>query len=114
MKKCIKRTGGFRTIDAPNDELKTFMREISRTIIRDFKLIPHDSAYAYVKKRSVIDAVKEHQENKSRWFLKIDLKDFFGSCNEIFPDDQGRIFFDQRCHEDERCHVRWRQCPQDV
>ena len=82
--KIPKRTGGFRTIDAPNDELKTFMREISRTIIRDFKLLPHDSAYAYVKKRSVIDAVKEHQENKSRWFLKIDLKDFFGSCNEEF------------------------------
>jgi len=82
--KIPKRTGGFRTIDAPNDELKNFMREFTRDFIRDFKLLPHDSAYAYVKKRSVIDAVKEHQANRSRWFLKIDLKDFFGSCNEEF------------------------------
>ena len=82
--KIPKHTGGFRTIDAPNDELKTFMREFTRTFIRDFKLLTHDSAYAYVKKRSVIDAVKVHQTNKSRWFLKIDLKDFFGSCNEEF------------------------------
>lgn len=82
--KIPKKTGGFRTIDAPNDELKTFMKTISNKIIRDFKLLPHNAAYAYVKKRSVIDAVKEHQANKSRWFLKIDLKDFFGSCNEKF------------------------------
>lgn len=82
--KIPKRTGGFRTIDAPNDELKDFMREFTRDFIKDFKLIPHDSAYAYVKKRSVIDAVKEHQANRSRWFLKIDLKDFFGSCSEEF------------------------------
>ena len=82
--KIPKHTGGFRTIDAPNMELKTFMREISYTIIKTFKLLSHDSAFAYIKKRSVIDAVKEHQKNRSRWFLKIDLKDFFGSCNKDF------------------------------
>lgn len=82
--KIPKHTGGFRTIDAPNDILKTFMREFSQNFLRDFKTLPHDSAYAYIKRRSVIDAVKEHQNNKSRWFLKIDIKDFFGSCNEEF------------------------------
>ena len=82
--KIPKHTGGFRTIDAPNMELKTFMREISCSILKTFKLVAHDSAFAYVKKRSVIDAVKEHQKNRSRWFLKIDLKDFFGSCNKEF------------------------------
>lgn len=79
-----KRTGGFRTIDAPADDLKTFMREFSNTFLKTFKLLTHDSAFAYIKSRSVIDAVKEHQKNKSRWFLKIDLKDFFGSCNKEF------------------------------
>lgn len=79
-----KRTGGFRTIDAPEDDLKMFMREFSNTFLRTFKLLTHDSAFAYIKGRSVIDAVKEHQNNKSRWFLKIDLKDFFGSCNKEF------------------------------
>ena len=82
--KIPKHTGGFRTIDAPNEELKYYMREYTRRFMRDFKVLPHNSAYAYVKKRSVIDAVKVHQANKSRWFLKIDLKDFFGSCNEEF------------------------------
>ena len=82
--KIPKHTGGFRTIDAPNDELKEFMREFSDAFINTFKLLPHNSAYAYVKRRSVIDAVKEHQTNKSRWFLKIDIKDFFGSCSEEF------------------------------
>lgn len=82
--KIPKHTGGFRTIDAPNMELKTFMREMSHIIIKTFKLLSHDSAFAYIKKRSVIDAVKEHQKNRSRWFLKIDLKDFFGSCNKDF------------------------------
>ena len=82
--KIPKRTGGFRTIDAPDDELKIFMREFSNSFIKTFKLLTHDSAFAYIKKRSVIDAVKEHQDNKSKWFLKIDLKDFFGSCNKEF------------------------------
>ena len=86
--KIPKRTGGFRTIDAPNEELKNFMRQVSHNVIRDFKLLPHDSAFAYVKRRSVIDAVKEHQKNNSRWFLKIDLKDFFGSCNPTFIKEQ--------------------------
>ena len=82
--KIPKHTGGMRTIDAPNEELKGFMREISNEVQRKLKLVPHNSAYAYVKNRSVIDAVKVHQENKSRWFLKIDLKDFFGSCSKEF------------------------------
>ena len=43
--KIPKRTGGFRTIDAPNEELKNFMRQVSHNVIRDFKLLPHDSAY---------------------------------------------------------------------
>ena len=86
--KIPKHTGGFRTIDAPNDELKTFMREYTKEFMRDFKVLPHDSAYAYIKKRSVIDAVKVHQDNKSRWFLKVDLKDFFGSCSPEFIVEQ--------------------------
>ena len=36
------------------------------------------------KGRDVITAMKEHQKNNSRWFLKLDLKDFFGSCSVDF------------------------------
>ena len=39
----------------------------------------HTAAFAYVKKRSTVDAVKRHQKNSSKWFAKLDLHDFFGS-----------------------------------
>lgn len=32
--------------------------------------------------------MKEHISNKSRWYLKIDLHDFFGSCNTQFVTSQ--------------------------
>lgn len=82
--KIPKKSGGFRTIDAPNEELKLFMSEVTRKLRYKFSLLTHDSAFAYVKNRSVVDALKEHHQNKSKWFLKIDLKDFFGSCNKEF------------------------------
>jgi hypothetical protein len=82
--KIPKKSGGLRTIDAPNDELKTTMTEVTNMLRNKFKLNTHDSAFAYVKNRSVVDAVKEHNKNDSRWFLKIDLHNFFGSCNKEF------------------------------
>lgn len=39
----------------------------------------HTSAFAYIKNRSVVDAVKKHQINESKWFAKFDLSNFFGS-----------------------------------
>ena len=39
----------------------------------------HTSAFAYVKNRCTVDAVKRHQKNNSKWFGKLDLHDFFGS-----------------------------------
>ena len=59
-----------------------------------FKALPHNSAYAYVPGRSTVDALKIHQENKSKWFLKLDIKNFFPNCTpdlimaqlkQIFP-----------------------------
>ena len=80
--KIPKKTGGFREINAPCDQLKAVQQQIASLLTYSIGLIPHNSAYAYVPERSHIDALKKHQENDSHWFLKLDIKDFFPSCTE--------------------------------
>lgn len=74
-----KKSRGFRRIDAPNDELMNALRSLKTIFENDFKALYHTSAFAYVKNRSTIDAVKRHQQNNSNWFAKYDLSNFFGS-----------------------------------
>ena len=59
-----------------------------------FFALYHTSAFAYVPGRCAVDAVRKHQSNQSRWFLKVDFSNFFGSTTlpfllsmleEIFP-----------------------------
>lgn len=76
-----KHSGGFREISAPQGQLK-----IVQTLLKDFiqdkmNVLSHDCAYAYIKGRSTKQAVERHQENCSKWFLKIDISDFFPSCD---------------------------------
>lgn len=82
--KIPKKTHGFRTICAPEDKLKKDMARVAKWFPNRLGILTHDSAWAYVENRDVVKAVQEHTNNKSRWFLKIDLHDFFGSCNKDF------------------------------
>ena len=82
--KIPKRSGGWRTINAPNEDLKEAQRALAHIFEDKFGALYHTSAYAYIKKRSTIDAVKKHQSNESRWFLKLDFHDFFGSTTPEF------------------------------
>ena len=50
----------------------------------DFHVLYHTSAFAYIKHRCTVDAVKRHQSNQSKWFAKLDLHDFFGSTTLDF------------------------------
>lgn len=50
----------------------------------EFHILYHTSAFAYIKHRCTVDAVKRHQANKSKWFAKLDLHDFFGSTTLDF------------------------------
>lgn len=79
-----KHHGGLRRIDAPKDELMLALRELK--LIFEMKLFAsyHTCAFAYIHGRSVVDAVKRHQQNNSRWFLKLDFHDFFGSTTPDF------------------------------
>lgn len=78
--KIPKHSGGLRTINAPLPEFKNALTQVKEIFEQKIKCLAHDSAYAYIKQRSILDALKKHQANKSNWYLKIDLTDFFPSC----------------------------------
>ena len=82
--KIPKKTKGYRQINAPTSELKKDMKRIANILGKGMQILAHDSAWAYVPGRDVVNAMKEHTNNGSRWYLKLDLKDFFGSCNPEF------------------------------
>lgn len=79
-----KKSGGLRRIDAPEPELMDALRALKTIFENDFKALYHTSAFAYVKHRSIHDAVKRHQMNKSNWYGKFDLSNFFGSTTLEF------------------------------
>lgn len=79
-----KKSGGLRKIDAPEPELMDALRRLKTIFEEDFKALYHTSAFAYVKHRCTVDAVKRHQANESKWFGKYDLSNFFGSTTIDF------------------------------
>lgn len=79
-----KESGGWRQIDAPNDELKSALRELKDIFQDVYKPLYHTSAFAYIRGRRPLDAVRRHQSNESWWILKTDFSDFFGSSTEDF------------------------------
>lgn len=84
---CIpKRNGKPRHIDAPNDDLMAALRELKDIFETHFGAasLYHTSAFAYVSGRSHHTAVQRHQQNQSRWFLKLDCSNFFGSTTKEF------------------------------
>lgn len=74
-----KKSGGLRRIDAPKPELMNALRNLKTIFEENFHALYHTSAFAYVKNRCTVDAVKRHQKNNSKRFGKLDLHDFFGS-----------------------------------
>ena len=79
-----KKSGGLRKIDAPQPELMNALRELKTLFEEDFGVLYHTAAFAYIKHRSTIDAIKRHQANESRWYAKYDLHNFFGSTTLPF------------------------------
>ncbi len=80
--KIPKQSGGSREIEAPIGLLKCEQARLNVYLQKACNV--HDGAYAYVKGRSAKDCVTRHKENKSKYFLHLDLKDFFGSCTREF------------------------------
>jgi len=88
-----KSSGGLRRIDAPIPELMCALRELKVLFETHMFALYHTTAFAYIRGRSTIDAIKRHQRNESKWFLKLDFSDFFGSATPAFVlDMMAQIF----------------------
>lgn len=88
-----KKNGKMRRIDAPSADLMNALRALKTIFEERFKVLYHTSAFAYIKKRSTIDAVKRHQSNESKWFGKYDLSNFFGSTTLEFVMQQFSMIY---------------------
>lgn len=79
-----KRNGKLRQIDAPLEPLMVALRELKTIFETQFNASHHTSAFAYAQGRAAVSAVQRHQQNDSRWFLKLDCSNFFGSTTKDF------------------------------
>lgn len=79
-----KRSGGYRTLHAPDDELKEHQLLILNFLTDDCKILCHNAVHSFVKHRSSKTALDVHRHHHARWFLKLDIKDFFDNCNSQF------------------------------
>ena len=86
--KIPKHNGKPRQIDAPDASLKTLLSNIKNILQNNLQIHPHNDAFAYIPERSNKHAIQRHQANNSKWFLHIDLKDFFSSFDENFLHQQ--------------------------
>lgn len=80
-----KQKGGMRRIDAPECDFKdalTELKELLETMMSGNTY--HTSAYAYIKNRCAKNVLDKLKSNKSRWLLKIDFSNFFGSIDLAF------------------------------
>ena len=88
-----KSSGGMRRIDAPLPELKSALTTLKEILEGPFHILYHTCAFAYIHGRCTVDAVRRHQQNKSQWFGKLDLHDFFGSTTLDFVMKQAAMIY---------------------
>lgn len=72
-----KKKGGVRTIYHPSSKVKLIQYWLINNIFSKFPT--HSAAYAFVKDRSIKSNALLHAESKNKYYVKIDLKDFFPS-----------------------------------
>ena len=68
-----KQRGGERTIEAPNDKLKSLQRRILHRLLNPLPM--HDAATGFVQGRSIVDNARPHVG--SGIVINLDLADFF-------------------------------------
>ena len=73
-----KRDGTTRPISAPEPLLMTAQRWILHNVLT--AVDNHPASFAYQGERSITDCAREHVG--ARWFVKMDVHDFFGTITE--------------------------------
>lgn len=76
-----KRDGSLRHIKEPMPQLKVAQAQLVRYMQMNLKVLPHNAAHGFVKGRGCYSAMKVHQDAGSRWFLKVDIHNFFPSIS---------------------------------
>lgn len=74
-----KKSGGFRRICVPSQDLMKVQRYIDQFILSKISASPY--SYAFEKGQSIYDCAEQHLG--CRWLIKIDLRNFFESLSEI-------------------------------
>jgi RNA-directed DNA polymerase len=72
-----KKSGGIRTILAPNNERK-YLQKIINVCLQSL-YTPYNQAHGFIPKRSIVTNAKVHTNKK--YVYNIDLKDFFPSIS---------------------------------
>lgn len=72
-----KKTGGFRTLSIPNDDLKDIQSKIATFFDNSFENDIHHCCHAYRKKRSIFTNSVPHLGCEV--LVKLDIKNYFGS-----------------------------------
>lgn len=74
-----KKSGGYRRICVPAQDLLKVQRYIDQFILSKVKASPY--SYAFEKDQKIIDCARQHLG--CSWLIKIDLRNFFESLSEI-------------------------------
>lgn len=82
-----------RPIDAPKDELKCALYDLKYIFESTGCALYHTNAFAYIPGRCAVNAIQRHQANHSKWFLKTDFHNFFGSTTPEFVEHMLRMIF---------------------
>ena len=77
--KIRKRSGGYRRISVPVPMLNVAQSWMAHWVLRNAK--PHHSSKAFCPGDSIVKCARVH--TNSKWLIKIDIADFFGSITEI-------------------------------
>jgi retron-type reverse transcriptase len=70
-----KRTGGYRTLQEPNEDLKRVQRLLLRRLLK--RLAAHPRAHGFERGKSTVTGALPHE--RKAVVLRMDLRDFFGS-----------------------------------
>lgn len=74
-----------RDIDTPTGTpLATYQTHWKSIIENQLHVLAHNAAHGYVPGRSTVTERMVHQKKKNKWFLYLDLKDFFPSHNKEY------------------------------